>query len=167
MPLLCRCLSVAYSHVDSFFIKEPLGGGTFADHTAECGVPLEESRSPAFGCGSPIDREGSQASAARSVVGNRPPTAHDNGIRALQGVRGCCHHRLRASAPSSVSKANVQERHPSQSTVADRTIAHRPRAFIVVVLVTHTLWAGLPPAEWYGSRTRDSQIKRLVLYPLS
>ena len=51
--------------------------------------------------------------------------------------------------------------------MADRTIAHRPQAFIVVVLVTHTLRAGLPPAEWYGSRTRDSQIKHLVLYPLS
>ena len=69
--------------------------------------------------------------------------------------------RLQSAKPTS----NSDIRHTS--TVADRTIAHRPRAFIVVVLVTHTLWAGLPPAEWYGSRTRDSQIKRLVLYPLS
>ena len=122
-------------------MEEPLGGGTFADHTTERGVLLELRWSLIFNCVCPGVRQASSLFPS----GCQQPSIIVSWQRYPRTTRRwyvlatmvCETRRHRPSAMPTVV-ATFRD----APMVVDRTIDHRPRAFIVVVLETHSLGAG-------------------------
>ena len=131
--------------------KHPQAAESIADHTFRCGVLFEQSRS----------QRRSIASArrpTRALLAPRRRTSmivkrcvRERGIHALHSFGSCC--RAPPSRRSEYGHARPTEQSSATLGLTCERSSRLCRLFSLRC--------------WYGSRTRDSQIIGLVLYPLS